>query len=117
MWQKILGFVVQVLPVIPSLVTDIERLFANQPQSGVAKAKAVESAIAGSIQDVAAEVAKLAPAGTKPEAIATALSQFTADVNSAFVTLCNDLALFPHAGQPATNAVPAPAPSTTVKAS
>lgn len=115
MWGTILGYVMQAITVIPSLVTDVERLWANKPKAGTPKSEAVMAAIAGSIQDVAAAAAKLSPAGTAANEIESAVAVFAKDVNDAFVTLANDLKLFPHAGTPATNAAamtPAPAAKT-----
>lgn len=113
MWTKILGWVMTAISVIPSLAADVERLWAGVPQSGSQKWISVEQALSGSISDVANEVAKLSPAGTTANEISDAVAIFSKDVNDAFVKLANDLKLFPHAGQPATNA--APPPAVTVK--
>lgn len=109
MWSKILGWVMTAIAVIPSLAADVERLWSSVPKSGSQKWISVEQALSGSIQDVANEVAKLSPAGTTADEIATAVDRFAKDVNDAFVSLANDLKLFPHAGQPATNAGAKPA--------
>jgi len=104
MWLKILGWIIIVVPVIPSLVTDIENLWRSTPKSGNKKWLSVEQALSGSISEVASEVAKLAPTGTKAGDVSTAIVIFTKAVNDAAVALANTLQIFPHDGQPAVNA-------------
>ena len=111
MFATILAWIGRVLPVIPGLIINIENLFSNKPKSGASKWIAVEQAISGSIEDVASEVAKLAPAGTTAAQISGALAVFSKDVNDSFVRLANDLQLFPHAGKPAANSGAPPAAS------
>lgn len=113
MFGTILNWVVTAISVIPSLVTDIERLWSGQAKSGSQKWLSVEQALSGSIQDVAQVAAKLAPTGTKAEVISTAVDVFAKSVNDAFVALANELKLFPHNGQPASNAVPVAPPVAT----
>lgn len=96
MWPTILTWVMRVVPVIPSLVTDIENLWRGQPKKGPQKWLGVEQAISGSIQEVASEAAKLAPAGTKTEEITKAVSVFAKAVNDASVELANTLGIFQH---------------------
>lgn len=110
MFAAILAFVINVVPVIPQLVTSIENLFKGQPKAGPQKWISVERAMSQSISMAASEVAKLSPAGTKPEKISLALAVFSKDVNDAFVKLANDLQLFSHGGQPPVNSL-APAAS------
>ncbi|MGH9770108.1 MAG: hypothetical protein ACRD4Q_00160 [Candidatus Acidiferrales bacterium] len=110
MFSTIFTWVMQVIPVLPSLITDIEKLWGGTAQSGSQKWLSVEQAMSGSISAVAEVAAKLAPAGTSVDAISTAVDIFVKAVNDAFVALANTLQLFPHAGQPAANAAtPAPA--------
>ena len=108
MFQTILGFILQVVPVIPSLVTDIENLFRGQPKTGAAKWQSIELALSQSISTVAAEAAKIAPAGTKAETISNALAIFAKDVNDASVKLFNDLKLFGHGTASGTSPAPTP---------
>lgn len=103
MFAAILSAVLQIIPILPGLITDIEHLWSNKPKSGSSKWISVEQALSGSIEEAANVAAKLAPAGTKAETISTAIAVFTKDVNDAFVTLANDLQLFSHAGKPAAN--------------
>ena len=56
---------------------------------------AIEQALSGSISMVAQEIAQLAPA-TPVDAVSAKVAIFTKAVNDAFVTLCNDLGIFPH---------------------
>ena len=100
MFMTILSWVLRVVPVIPSLVTDIENLWRGKPAAGQAKWQAVEQALSQSIQDVTAEITAIAPAGSKPADISKAISIFAKDVNDTFVKLMNDLKLFGHGGQP-----------------
>lgn len=109
MFGSILSWVITVVQVLPSLITDIENLWKNKPASGSSKWISVEQALSQSVQDVANTVAKLSPAGTTADEIAAACAVFAKDVSDAFVKLANDLALFPHGGQPAANAAPAAA--------
>lgn len=109
MFATIVTWILKVIPVLGQIIPSIENLWASQPKSGQQKWLSVENALSGSIQLVANEAAKLSPAGTTAEEISTAVDVFTKDVNDAVVTLMNDLKLFPHAGQPAANAVTAPA--------
>lgn|SRR5487761_1889976 len=106
MWPIALAWIVQVLPVIPSLVTDIENMWRHKPKSGAQKWISVEQALSGSIEEVTKAIAAAAPAGTKEADISAAASEFARAVNDASVGLANKLGAFPHAGQAAT---PAPA--------
>lgn len=101
MWPLVLTFIMQVVPVIPSLVTDIENLFRAKPKSGAAKWIAVEQALSQPISDVASQIAAAAPPGTKTEEISAAVAIYTKAVNDATVALANALHVFPHAGTPA----------------
>jgi len=106
MWPLILNFIIQAIPVIPSLVTDIENLWRGKPKAGSQKWLSVEQALSQSISAVAGEVAQLAPAGTKAEEVSAALVIFSKAVNDASVALANTLKIFPHAGAPAVAAQP-----------
>lgn len=107
MFTTIFSWVMQVITVLPSLITDIEKLWSGTAKSGSQKWLSVEQALSGSISAVAEAAAKLAPAGTSVDTISTAVDIFVKAVNDAFVALANTLQLFPHAGQPAANAVAA----------
>lgn len=109
MWPIILNFVALIVPVIPSLVTDIENLWRHKPNSGAQKWISVEQALSGSISEVAQQIAAVAPPGTKVEDISAAVVIFSKAINDATVALANALHVFPHAGQPAIAAV-APTP-------
>jgi hypothetical protein len=110
MWPKVLAFIMQVLPVIPNLVVDVENLFRNQANSGPQKWVAVEQVLSQHIAQTADDIAQLAPAGTKAEDISKAISLYTRAINDATVALANTLGIFPHAGQPPT-APPATPPA------
>ena len=109
MSAEILSCILQIVPVIPSLATDMENLFRGKPKAGAAKWQSIELALSQSIAEAAAAAAKLAPAGTKTETISNALAVFSRDVNDASVKLFNDLHLFAHGSTPAI----APAPTAT----
>lgn len=94
MFTAVLKWVLQLIPVIPQLVTSIENLFKGQAKAGPQKWIAVEQALSQSITMASTEIAQLAPAGTKAETISNALAVFSKDVNDAFVKLANDLKLF-----------------------
>lgn len=96
MLGTILGWVVKAIAVLPSLIINVENLWAPTKQAGTQKSEAIDAALAGSIQDVASAVVKLAPAGSKESDIAGAIATFTASVNNAFVALMNDLGIFKH---------------------
>lgn len=106
MWPIALAWIVQVLPVIPSLVTDIENLWRHKPASGAQKWISVEQALSGSISEVTSAISAAAPAGTSEADISAAVAVFAKAVNDASVALANKLGAFPHGGQP-----PAPAPA------
>jgi hypothetical protein len=99
MWQVILGLIAQIIPVIPSLVTDAENVFRGKPKTGVQKAAAVINFVAPIIAQVAQDVVNLAPAGTDAAKIANYVEKYTKAVNDATVTLANDLGVFPHSTQ------------------
>ena len=101
MWQAILTLIAAIIPTIPSLVTDAENVFRNQPQSGAQKAASVVQFVAPLIQSVSQDVAKLAPAGTDAQKIANAVNVYAKAVNDATVVLANDLGVFPHTTSPA----------------
>ena len=101
MWVTILNLIAQILPVIPSLVTDAENVFRSKQKSGVQKAASVINFVAPLIASVAQEVAQLAPAGTDAAKIATAVETYTKAINNATVTLANTLGAFPHTAPPA----------------
>lgn len=109
MWAIALSWIVQILPVVPSLVTDIENLWRHKPKSGAQKWISVEQALSGSISEVTAAITAAAPAGTKAEDISAAISIFVRAVNDASVALANSLGAFPHSA-------PAPAPGPAPKA-
>lgn len=106
MWPIALTWIMRILPVIPSLVTDIENLWRHKPNSGAQKWIAVEQALSGSISEVADQLAAVAPADTKPEEISAAVSIYARAVNDATVALANSLKVFPHGAQPAAAAPP-----------
>lgn len=101
MWVTILNLIAQILPVIPSLVTDAENVFRSKQKSGVQKAASVINFVAPLIASVAQEVAQLAPAGTDAAKIATVVETYTKAVNDATVALANALGAFPHTAPPA----------------
>lgn len=105
MWMTVLGWIVTALPVIPSLVTDVENLWRNKPKSGQQKWLSVEQALSGSISEVAQNVMQLAPPGTKVEEVSAAITVFSKAVNDAAVALANTLQVFPHGTAPAAAAV------------
>lgn len=96
MWIAILGLIAQILPVIPSLVTDAENVFRSKQKSGVQKAASVVSFVAPLIAESAQAVVNLAPPGSDAGKIATAVERYTKAVNDATVALANDLGAFPH---------------------
>jgi hypothetical protein len=106
MWPVVLEFIMRAIPVIPSLVTDIENLWRGKPKAGASKWISIEQALSGTIADTAKAVIALAPAGTKPEFVSQQLVIFAKSVNDASVALANALQVFPHAGN--SPAVPAP---------
>lgn len=106
MWPIALTWIMRVIPVIPSLVTDIENLWRQKPKAGQAKWIAVEQALSGSISDVAQELMGVAPAGTKVEDISAAAAIFAKSVNDASVAFANALHVFPTTAQPAQPAAP-----------
>jgi len=87
----------RVLPVIPSLVTDVENLWREMPQTGKQKCAAVEQALGGSVSEVVNKLMAAAPQGTKAEDITAAVAVFARQVNDATVQLANALQVFPHA--------------------
>jgi hypothetical protein len=106
MWPLILMFVTQVVPVIPSLVTDIESLFRGKQKAGAAKWIAMEQLLAGPIQQLSTELAAVAPPGTKPELIALHVAVYTKAINDATVAFANGLGMFPTTGTPAAIGAP-----------
>jgi hypothetical protein len=101
MWPILLPWILEIIPRIPSLVTDVEEAFHGKPQAGAQKWSAVEQALSTSISEVTHQLAAIAPAGTNSEEIAAALSTYTKAINDATVELANKLKIFAHAGQPA----------------
>jgi len=93
-FAKILSYVGALLPALPQLIAGVEALFKGTPQSGAAKWVAVEQALSQSVALVAQEIAQLAP-GTSVDTVSAKVAVFTKAVNDAFVTLCNDLGIFP----------------------
>jgi hypothetical protein len=106
MWPLVLQFAMQIVPVIPSLVTDIENLFRGKKKSGAQKWIAVETTLAPHIADLAQALAAQAPPGTKVEEISKYVSIYTRAVNDATVAFANSLKIFPHNDQPAIAAPP-----------
>ena len=104
MWEKVMTWVMRLLTSLPGLVADVERLWAGEAKAGEKKWVAVENALRYAIDSASAEIAKFAPPGIDSAAASKALKQFSSTVGTAFVTLVNDLHLFPHsaAAQPAT---------------
>lgn len=97
----------RILPVIPSLVTDIENLWRHKPGSGAQKWISVEQALSGSVSEVADQLLAVAPAGTKAEDISAAIAIYARAVNDATVALANSLKVFPHGGaEPSAPAAP-----------
>jgi len=101
MWPILLPWILQVVPVIPSLVADVENLFRGKPKAGQAKAATVAQAISSSIADITTQLAAAAPPGTEPAEIADACAAFAAAINDATVMLANKLKIFPHTPAPA----------------
>lgn len=91
----LLKYVVPAITALPQLISGIEALFKGTPKAGAQKWIAIEQALSGSISMVAQEIAQLAPA-TPVDAVSAKVAIFTKAVNDAFVTLCNDLGIFPH---------------------
>jgi len=89
----------RVLPVIPSLVTDVENLWREMPQTGKQKCAAVEQALGGSVSEVVNKLMAAAPQGTKVENVTAAVAIFARQVNDATVQLANALKVFPHSEQ------------------
>ena len=96
MWPAIITLIAQILPSIPSLVTDAENIFRSKPKSGVQKAASVINFVAPLIAEVSQTVVNLAPAGSDSAKIASAVELYTKAVNDATVALANDLGIFPH---------------------
>lgn len=96
MWPIILTWIMRIIPVVPSLVTDIENLWRGKPKAGAQKWLSVEQALSSSIEEVAQDAAKFAPPGTKAEEISAAVAIFSKAVNDAAVTLANALGVFQH---------------------
>jgi hypothetical protein len=106
MWPLILTFGMQVIPVIPSLVTDVENLFRGKHKAGPQKWLAVEQLLGPIVQQLSTELAALAPPGTKAQDIAKHVSTYTKAVNDATVAFANAVGAFPKAGAPAVPAQP-----------
>lgn len=109
MWPIVLTWVMRILPVIPSLVTDIENLWRHKPHAGAQKWISVEQALSGSISEVAEQLMAIAPPGTQVSDITAAISIYSRAVNDATVQLANSLKVFPTSAPPAQPAAPAKA--------
>jgi hypothetical protein len=106
---KVVGYALQILTGLPSIVTGVENLWQHIPKSGAQKWIAVEQALSGTISTIGSDVAKDVPNITADD-VATAMAKFSKAANDAFVELLNDLGLFKSA-TPAASAPAATAPT------
>jgi hypothetical protein len=95
MWPLILTFGMQVIPVIPSLVTDVENLFRGKAKQGPAKWLAVEQLLAPTVEELTGKLIAVAPAGTKALDIEKHVKAYTKAVNDATVAFANAVGAFP----------------------
>jgi hypothetical protein len=106
MWPLILMFVTQVVPVIPSLVTDVESLFRGKQKAGAQKWIAIEQVLSAPIAQLSSELAAVAPAGSKPQEIAKHVAIYTKAINDATVAFANAIGAFPSSTAPAAIGAP-----------
>jgi hypothetical protein len=106
MWPLILTFGMQVIPVIPSLVTDIENLFRGKKKAGAQKWLAVEQLLAPQVEELSTQIAAIAPPGSKKADIAKHVAQYTRAINDATVAFANAVGAFPSTNAPAVPAQP-----------
>lgn len=94
MWLKIVEFVRPVLVAIPVLIQGVEDLWGHISKSGPQKWISVETALSGSLQQIAAEVVKVVP-NQQADDVAQKAAIWAKAVNDATVTFFNDVGLLP----------------------
>jgi hypothetical protein len=104
MWPLVIGWALNVLPVIPSLVTDVENLWRGHPKAGAQKAATTHNILHPSITNVAQAIATAPGCPLSEGEIARALAAYAQTVSDATVALANKLQVFPHSAPAAAGA-------------
>lgn len=94
MWAKAFAMMIPLLTAIPTLIQGVEKLWSGVPKSGAQKWIAVEQALSGSIQQIAAEVQAVVP-DQQADEVAQKAAIWAKAVNDATVRFFNDTGMLP----------------------